>query len=200
MAAWKWSHTKEQAALLLAEDRLTAKEIAGQLGISDRTLRKWNEENDFRARVAEHVAEFRRRVERQGIGRVDRRVSALQDRWERMQRVIEERAAAEEMQGVPGGSTGLLTRTVKGLGRGEDFQVVEEYAVDTGLLAELRAHERQAAEELGQWKERAEVDVNDRRAAESLAEKLGELAARLGGDAGEAAGGGAGSVPGGPEP
>lgn len=34
---------------------------------------------------------------------------------------------------------------------------IEEYELDTGLLAELRAHEKQAAEELGQWLTRTDV-------------------------------------------
>ena len=33
------------------------------------------------------------------------------------------------------------------------------YKVDTAILAELRAHERQAAEELEQWKTRTETKV-----------------------------------------
>jgi hypothetical protein len=72
------------------------------------------------------------------------RVNALQDRWERLQRVINERAV--EMDGeIAGGGTGLLVRDYKG--KNADRAV---YKVDTGLLDELRQHERQAAEELGQ--------------------------------------------------
>src|ERR1035437_1429390 len=52
---------------------------------------------------------------------------------------------------VPGGTTGLLCKDYKG--KVADTVV---YKVDTGLLAELRGHERQAAEELGQWKTRVE--------------------------------------------
>ena len=55
--------------------------------------------------------------------------------------------ASEEYASVPGGTTGLLTKDYKG--KQADTPV---YKVDTALLAELRAHERQAAEELCQWK------------------------------------------------
>ena len=86
-------------------------------------------------------------------------------------------ARAEEHKDVPGGSTGLLVRQVKLVKiysvPGQDLeddepdaadvlcsaklnQVVYEYAVDTGLLKELREHERQAAQELGQWTEKHE--------------------------------------------
>jgi hypothetical protein len=83
------------------------------------------------------------------------RVQALQDRWDRMRRVIDERASAAEFAGVPGGTTGLLCVTC--VGKDADRPV---YKVDTAILAELRAHELQAAEELAQWKTRTETKVN----------------------------------------
>jgi hypothetical protein len=46
-------------------------------------------------------------------------------------------------------------RTYKAVGGA----TVEEYAVDTGLLREMRAHEEQAARELGQWVERQTQDL-----------------------------------------
>src|SRR5450432_4499871 len=82
------------------------------------------------------------------------RVQALQDRWDRLRRVITERAAAPEFADVPGGSTGLLCVTY--VGKDADRPV---YRVDTAILAELRAHERQAAEELEKWKTRTETKV-----------------------------------------
>jgi hypothetical protein len=52
----------------------------------------------------------------------------------------------------PDGTTGLLVSSYKG--KDADQPV---YKVDTSLLAELRAHEKQAAEELGQWTENLEL-------------------------------------------
>src|SRR5450432_4783248 len=77
------------------------------------------------------------------------RVQALQDRWDRLRQVIDERAASPDFAGVPGGTTGLLMKDYKG--KDADTPV---YKVDAGLLAELRNHEKQAAEELGQWGEK----------------------------------------------
>lgn len=195
---WKWTRAKEMAALLVAEDELSDEEIGARVGVTDRTLRNWKREPEFWRRVDEHSEAFRAVIERKAIAQRGRRVAALQDRWRRMQRVIAERAADPGMAGVPGGSTGLLVRRVKGIGKGEDFERVEEYVVDDGLLRELREHERQAAQELGQWLERAEVRMDDR-AGERLAQKLDELAARLGGVASDAAEGAAGSVSGEPD-
>ena len=83
------------------------------------------------------------------------RVQALQNRWDRMREglnlLLAERGA--DMAEVPGGSSGLLTVDYRG------NQAMPVYKVDTGLLSllsELRALEKQAAEELGQWTEKRE--------------------------------------------
>jgi hypothetical protein len=39
-----------------------------------------------------------------------RRVEALNERWEKMHQIIAARAAAEEMQAIPGGKTGLVVK------------------------------------------------------------------------------------------
>jgi hypothetical protein len=61
------------------------------------------------------------------------------------------------MAEAPGGETGLLTKKLKVIGFGENAELVAEYSVDTGLLKELRAHEEQAARELGQWADKTEI-------------------------------------------
>ncbi len=194
-----WSLKSVRAAQLVAEDRLTNEEIAEECCVARRTIDRWKTHPDFLARVDELIEAFRRTSERVAIAQRGRRVAALNDRWHRMRRVIEERAASEDMQGIPGGETGLLVHQVKGIGRGENFQVVHEYVVDDGLLGELRAHERQAAQELDQWTERHDVDVRDQRSGEELERKLAQLAARLCGVGGEAAAGAETGVPGEPE-
>jgi hypothetical protein len=152
---------QEDAAKLVAADELSDKQIAEQAGISDRQLRTWKKLPAFSAAVAEHRAAWRETVMQQGIADQAKRVAALQDRWLRMRRVID--ARAEDMADeVPGGETGLLVRQIKSIGFGANNQTVEEYAVDTGLLKELRAHEEQAAKELGQWVDKHEdkIDVS----------------------------------------
>ena len=68
--------------------------------------------------------------------------------------VIDERAASREFADVPGGTTGLLCRDYKG--RRADRLVTRIDPGVVSLVAELRGHERQAAEELGQRKTRVE--------------------------------------------
>lgn len=96
-------------------------------------------------------------VRDEGISSRQNRVDALNDRWHRMKQVIDERAVEPGIENVPGGSTGLLVRSHKMIGSGRDATVVEEYGVDVGLLKEMRAHEQQAAQELGQWADKTEI-------------------------------------------
>jgi hypothetical protein len=80
------------------------------------------------------------------------RIRALQRRWDRLRarlaEILDQRGA--DMADIPGGSTGLLRREYKG--KKADRLVTRIDTRIISLSAELRAHERQAAEELGHWK------------------------------------------------
>lgn len=78
------------------------------------------------------------------------RVAALDDRWQRMKRLLEARAGDSRYVDEPGYDTGLMVHQLKAVGKGDDFQLVDLYVTDASLLAEMRATERAAAEELGQ--------------------------------------------------
>lgn len=112
---------------------------------------------EIQAKLAELRKEITASLTDCSIREVDTRVRALQDRWTRLNRIMEARGADPDHAKAPGGDTGLLVRTLKQLGRGEDAETVEEFRLDTGLLKELRDTERQAAQELGQWAEKHEV-------------------------------------------
>jgi hypothetical protein len=141
-----WTEPRAQAAALVAADDLSDDAIADAVGTTKRTLERWKLYPEFRARVQEHVAIAEVQALEHGIARRPKRVEVLNDIWQRGRRLIE--ARAQEHADVPGGDTGLLVRQVKLSARGDE---VEEYAVDTGLLKELREHAKQAAQELGQW-------------------------------------------------
>jgi hypothetical protein len=150
MPPFRWSIRSELAAGLVADDELTNDEIADRCGVSRPALQKWKARPEFMARVEEHLEAYRQAVLRHGVAVLERRVAALDDRWRHLRRIIDERATSPLMRGVPGGTTGLLARTARGLGRGDSFRVVDEFTLDRGLLRELREHETQAARELGQ--------------------------------------------------
>jgi hypothetical protein len=157
-SAFSWSATASAAALAVALDDETDEQIAAAAGVSRRTLANWKVHPDFAARVDQHRAEFHDQARRRGIALVANRVAALDDRWRRLRRVIAERAADPAMRGVPGGTTGLLVRDVRAVGRGEEARPVDVYRLDIGLLRELRELEKQAAVEVGDWNERRDDD------------------------------------------
>lgn len=150
LKGWEWTGRRERAALLVAEDALPDADIAAQVRLTEEGLRKWKRRPEFRERVAAIREQMRQAIVARGIAERQNRVDALNERWELMRQVIRARAEAGPVI-VPGAKTGLLVKTVKAIGAGKDQYEVEEWAVDTGLLRELRAHEEQAAKELGQW-------------------------------------------------
>jgi len=172
-----WTHPREEAAFLVAEDRLTDQAIADKVGVCERTLDKWKARPEFRLRVDEHVAEFKRLVRSRGLAILERRVDQMNDRWKRMQQLILERAESTENGGFAGRTTGLLVVQYKQLG--ED--IVKEVAVDTGLLKEMRELEKQASQELGQWAENTVVEHRDGSGiVDAIQRKLDSLAAAAG--------------------
>lgn len=148
---------QEEAALLVAQDLLIDDQIAARVGVNDVTIWRWKRDPAFAARVAEHRGLWRERMTGQGLADLQNRIDAYNDRWRRLRQVIVARADDPELRDVPGGSTGMLVRTFKGIGGGERAEMVEEFAVDVGLLRELRELEKQAAQDLGQWVSKGEL-------------------------------------------
>ena len=157
MAEFEWDKRTERAAELIAAGDLKYNEIAAEVGIEPRTLWNWRHNPEFAARVNELLDDFRTEARRRGLAVLERRVAAQNDRWTRMRRLLE--ARADSMADVPGGSTGLLVRRYKSVGSGENARVVEEYEFDAALFREVREHEKQSAQELGQWTEKREINA-----------------------------------------
>lgn len=140
-----------------------------------RTLKDWSRIHNWQQRLADIAEAERQAIVARGIAERQNRIDALADRHRRMQRVIESRA--QEHADIPGGDTGLLVRQVKVVKVHGEFETdekgrsrfvptgeaieVEEYAVDTALLKEMREHEKQAAIELGQWSEKRDHELGD---------------------------------------
>lgn len=152
-----WTEAEQLAAELLAKGQDRREDIAQQVGIGVATLYRWMKNTEFMDEVNSRVEVYRNAVRLHGIGQIHRRVAAQHSRWERMQRVIQERGDDPEMANVPGGSTGLMVRTYKSVGSGDNATVVEEYSFDGSLSKAILEVERQAAQELGQWTEKTEI-------------------------------------------
>lgn len=157
MTDFRWDDDTETAAKLYADGDLTDQKIADAVGVHRVTLYRWAKTPEFQARVEEHLDAYRKSIRRRGIAVLERRVEHLNDRHERMCRLMAARAADPELAKLPGGDTGLIVRDLKGIGKGEDFQVVETYSFDSALFREFREHEKQIAQELGQWTSKTEV-------------------------------------------
>lgn len=172
MTPFRWDEQTELAAALLVAGNLSQDAIAEKVGTTRRTLFAWRQNAEFQARVSEGLAEIRDEVRRLGIGTVERRVAALNDRWNRLRQVIEARADDPRMEGIPGASTGLLTVTqVKQVGMGPDARMVSLYGIDAPLLREIREVEKQAAIELGQWQIRVDTGAIDMHKVHDAMEK-----------------------------
>ena len=185
IAGFTWTATREKAAGLVADARKTEVAIATEAGISERTLRNWKAHPVFAARVDSLVTEAKAAAKALTIANKERRVARLQDRSAKLDQVIA--ARAEEHATVPGGDTGLLVREPKivkvynaestrrrgpsSVAEEDDdderltptggVQIVYEYRVDTGTLAEMRQIEKQAAQEVGEWIEKVAPTKGD---------------------------------------
>lgn len=179
LAAFRWSTQREQAAILAADDQLSNEQIAERVGVTRQALDKWKRQPDFQARVQAVITAATAKLANQGIREKVNRITALADRHERLCQVIGARAGDPLMAEVPGGRTGMLVAepmlvkvyaSEASPDAGDDIQdpirplketrVLYKYAVDTGLLKELREIEKHIAQELGQWSDgKTTVDV-----------------------------------------
>lgn len=168
---FKWTAARAKAAGMVADDQATDEEIAAAVGIGRTTLHTWKKEPAFAARVDELVEAAKQAARALTIANKETRVRRLAERAEKIDQVFA--ARAEEHATVPGGPTGLLVREprivkvydVKNWRADDDeddeqlaptggVRVAYAYKVDTATLSELRATEKQAAQELGEWVEK----------------------------------------------
>lgn len=156
---FQWSTKSTEAVTLVAEDLISDRQIADQLGINRSTLHRWKQHSDFAAAVDAAIDVLQAQSHKRGIARIDHRLRNANDRHRRMVALIE--ARAEEGGDAPGADTGLLVRTFKAVGGGPSAYTVEEWSVDTGLLREMRELEKQIAQDTGQWTDKRELTGKD---------------------------------------
>ena len=179
---------QESAAQLVADDKLTDEEIANRCKITRQTLHNWKKDLEFAARVEEHRSAWRAAVMSTGIAIKENRIASLNERHRRLSLVIDARGKrySDEIDSAPldalivdskddaprippeEARTGIVIESVTYLKEGKRV----EWAVDTPMLAEMRNIEKQAAQELGQWVEKQDVEVRDSAAKQSLKRRL----------------------------
>jgi len=196
--AFKWSDGKRWAAEQLAKGELSYLEIARHLDINETTLASWRRHPDFAIEVERLSRNYSDAMARYPVGIKVRRLRRLQERLEKLDQIAEERGAAADMDGIPGGRTGFLVITKRfepipvldaegnavldDQGRRVMVTPPAEVELDAGLLKEMREVEKQAAIESGQWDEgKREADITQRLLA-ALARIVGRRIAGPGPD------------------
>ena len=147
---WAWSPERKRAALLIAMHELSVPEIARQVGVSAGTIYKWKNLPIFQEEVAHQFDELNRAVLRLPIAQKRKRVEILNELKAKILQVIEERAR-EYAGEAPGSGTGILAKTIKQVGVGQNMQIIEEWAIDVSAIREILKLDEQTAKELGQW-------------------------------------------------
>ena len=75
-----WNRTRQRAAELVAAGDLSSEQIAKELGISDRSLRRWKQEPEFEARVKAVVLQWRTKIASTGIAVRENRIAGYERR------------------------------------------------------------------------------------------------------------------------
>lgn len=158
--SFTWTPPRTKAAELLADGALSEEQVAAQVGVIRKTLYNWRQIPEFNARVAARRAAQRAAIEAKGIADKQNRIAFLNERHVALRQVVRERGEDESIAHIPGATTGYVVRTFKTIGVGPHAQTIEEHGIDTGLLKEFRAHEQQAAQELGEWVEKKDTTLD----------------------------------------
>lgn len=145
--------TKRQhdAALLVAEDEVSDREIAEQIGVSRFTLYAWQKKPEFMALVGEIRAEFRERVLTLGFADKTKRIKALNGLATAV--LMELSREADDLQ-----PQGMYRLEKKISANGE---IVEQEVFDKPKADTFRGYLDDIAKELGERKTVAEVTGKD---------------------------------------
>jgi hypothetical protein len=152
---FEWTAEKERAVGLLAEGA-SHRDIAKQ-GVARKSIERWKRHPEFARRLQDLVGAAREQAKRTLLGKKEARIQILEELYSRQRAIIDERAADPEMQAVPGGRTGLLVRkTVVSSGT----LISYEYVADTTLSNEIRKTLQQVALEVGDGRQKVDVQDN----------------------------------------
>ncbi len=149
MCAFELTEKRCEAALYIAEGRLTYDQIAARIGVSRYTLWEWKQHEEFVELLATHRERFSEEVVEHGVAMRILRLEMQNERWQDLQRIKKARAATE---------------------------TIYTDELDVGLLREFREVEKQAAQEAGQWTERREVTGPNGGPVQTVSVRLAEKA------------------------
>ena len=153
--------TKAADVIRMLLDGKSQRDVAAAFSASLRGVQLFIERHEdelkaIRAEVANNTADV-------WIADAEKRIRGLDDDWRALAAVQEARAADRTYADVPGYSTGRMVHTFKAVGSGRDQQIVDEFQVDVGVIAERRALVESAAKLLGQMPKQGGDVYNDNR-------------------------------------
>ena len=180
---------QQQAAVMVARAERTNEAIAVELGIARKTLTRWSQIPEFAVAVEVEAERIREAIRAEGIANRQNRIDSANRRHQLMEQVLAARAEANRRRmamvdaqtieqigelihegrlapndaidfdgyAAAGAETGILVLTTTYLKDGKR----EEWAFDAALFKELREHEKQVAQDAGQWTEKREVSGKD---------------------------------------
>lgn len=170
---------KTKIARLMAAGETAPDKIANRFGLSRGALANLKKTEEFRQQVEIWKEKLGDIAYRYPIARIEKQLAHYTDMLERGMTVILERAAAYggvDADGkplVPGGKSGLLVKQYKKLGK----ELVEEFAVDVALMAEMRATYKSVKELINPAPTPlTQVNVQINQVQESQKERLDEIA------------------------
>lgn len=153
-----WNEKRERAAVMLAADEVSDALISEACGINEVTLNVWKKHPDFAERVRDETAAIRTGALRYAIAKKHKRIAKLNLLAERMEAAVDARAAeaTADQDAPPEARTGLFNRKTVMSASGKERR---DYVFDATLVREYRATLEQAARELGQLVDRAEIQT-----------------------------------------
>ena len=163
---------KEQRAVIhIAEGILPLRQISLITGLSQaRLLHLSIYDPDFQDQVSLIRTQFAEDALSRGLALRHIRQARLSERAALIDQIVSERSLVTappgpdnpfhdpDSLGVPGASTGLLTKQIRSLGSGPNSIIIDEWSLDRPILRELAEIEQQAAREAGQWRDIKQIE------------------------------------------
>lgn len=161
-----WTTARTKAAQHIFDDALSDEQIAEAVGKSRKWLSEQKKRPEFVQRLEELAAHAAAQLASEGIRSRENQLRRLQVRAYALDEIVRQRSVGKppsarsaelKVADVYGWDTGYLVHDVK---TNKD-SVFDVYSLDTGLLGELRAIEKQAAQVKGWWVDKAELAGRD---------------------------------------